>query len=444
MSQSQPNVVVFFTDQQRFDSTGVHGNPLDLTPNFDRMASEGTFCGSAFTCQPVCAPARSALQTGMYATETGVYRNGIPLPEDAPTLARAFGACGYDTAYVGKWHLAATGSEPVPERLRGGYDHWLAADVVEFISDAYDAHLYDGDGQLRKLPGYRADATVDAAIDYLATPHERPFLLFVSLIEPHHQNSRDDYPAPTGYAERYAGRWTPPDLAALGGTAPQHLGGYWGMVRRVDEAFGRLRDAIESLGQLDNTVIAYATDHGCHFKTRNNEYKRSAHEASIRIPMALTGPGFDGGGRIRELISLVDLPPTLLDAAGIDVPKQMQGRSILPLVRHDAIDWPEEVLIQISESHVGRAIRTDRWKYAVAAPDAHGWNDAGSHDYVETELYDIVSDPYELTNLAGLESHRDTAAALRDRLAQRMVDAGEDRPRISPAPAREVRPVRAR
>ena len=116
------------------------------------------------------------------------------------------------------------------------------------LSDAYEANLYDGDENAVRLPGYRSDAFVDAAIDYLATPRERPFLLFVSVLEPHQQNSRDDFPAPTGYRERYEGRWTPADLQALGGNSAQSLGGYWGMVKRVDEGFGRLLDALRSRG----------------------------------------------------------------------------------------------------------------------------------------------------------------------------------------------------
>ncbi|MGH3655156.1 MAG: sulfatase-like hydrolase/transferase, partial [Micromonosporaceae bacterium] len=330
MTTSRPNVLVFMTDQQRWDSLGVNGNPLDLTPNLDRVATTGTHLTHAFTPQPVCAPARSVLQTGQYPTRTGVYRNDRTLPADVPTLAHHFGAAGYDTAYIGKWHLANYGTRPVPQSHRGGYQHWLAADIVELMSDAYDARLFDGDGHLQKLPGYRSDAYVDAAIRHLASrDSDRPFYLYLSLIEPHHQNSRDDYPAPTGYADRYADGWMPGDLAALGGSTGEHLAGYCGMVKRVDEGFGRLLDALESLGELDNTVIAFTTDHGCHFKTRNDEYKRSAHDASIRVPLVLDGPGFSGGGSRDDLVSLIDLPPTLLDAAGIEVPEEMQGRSLL-------------------------------------------------------------------------------------------------------------------
>lgn len=435
-----PNVIVFFTDQQRWDTTGVHGNPLELTPNFDRMAQRGTHVASSFTCQPVCGPARSALQTGLYPTTTGCFKNTIPLPTDARTLGHHFRDAGYHTGYIGKWHLAD--EEPVPESKRMGYQFWLASNVLEFTSDAYRTVVYDGDNQPVHLPGYRVDALTDAAIHFIAAAtrepetRDRPIYLFLSFLEPHQQNHRDDYPAPEGYGERYAGRWVPPDLSALGGSTHQHLGGYFGMVKRLDEALGRLQDALISLDLRENTILLFTSDHGCHFKTRNDEYKRSCHDSSIRVPTAFYGPGFEGGGQIRQLVSLIDLPPTLLDAAGLPVPSEMQGRSFLPIIRGSADDWPKELFLQISEAQVGRAVRTQRWKYGVDAPDKNPLRDAGSDRYVEQYLYDLMADPHELTNLIGFESHQEVAAIMRDRLIRRMVAAGEPAPAIEPAPSK--------
>lgn len=434
----RPNVIVFFTDQQRWDTSGLHGNPLDLTPNFDRMASRGTHIASSFTCQPVCGPARSCLQTGLYATTTGCFRNGIPLPDDSVTLGMLFKDAGYNTGYIGKWHLNDRGGAgAVPASKRFGYDYWLASNVLEFTSWPYETVMYDNDDQPVRLPGYRVDAQTDAAIRYIdSVQGDRPFFLFNSYLEPHHQNQVDDYPPPDGYRERYAGRWIPPDLAALGGSTHQHLAGYYGMVKRLDEALGRLLDALKSLGILDNTIILFTSDHGCHFKTRNGEYKRSCHESSIRVPTAFHGPGFHGGGRLPQLVSLIDLPPTLLDGAGIPVPDAMQGRSILPLLRGDteAVEsWPEEMFVQISEAQVGRAARTRRWKYGVDAPDKSGGKDAGSERYVEQYLYDLDADPYELTNLIGRPAWRAATKEMRERLIRRMVEAGEAAPTIEAA-----------
>ena len=462
----RPNVLVFFTDQQRHDSTGVHGNPLGLTPNFDRIARQHTHVANSFTCQPVCGPARSCLQTGQYATTTGCWRNSIPLDPHADTIAKRFKAAGYRTGYIGKWHLYDRESiGPVPREARAGYDDWLAANILEWATDAYQTRLWNSDDQPVDLPGYRVDAMTDAAIRYIDQHQQDPFFLFLSYLEPHHQNHVDDYPAPDGYREQYDGRWTPPDLAALpaygfegdnpnrrtvGGTAQRHLGGYWGMIKRLDEAFGRILDALKSLGLDRDTIILFTSDHACHFKTRNGEYKRSCHENSIRVPTLLAGPGFEHGGSLPQLVSLVDLPPTLLDAAGLDIPDTMEGRSLMPLIRRQTADWPEEVFVQISESHIGRAVRTRRWKYAVAHPDlALARQEPASDHYIETELYDLQHDPWELNNLIDSSAHAEVRQVMRERLLRRIAEVENQQPTIeqveTPPPDRvTVTPEEAR
>ncbi len=418
----KPNVLVFFTDQQRWDTTGVHGNPLDLTPNFDRVAKRGTHFANAITCNPVCGPARSSMQTGTYPTQTGCFRNSIPLDEEATTLAKCFKKGGYETGYIGKWHLGGgnlvnkKALDPVPEEKRGGYDYWLASDLLEFTSDAYDTILFNNDNEPVKLPGYRVDALTDAAIRYIDTQKDNPFFLFLSFLEPHHQNHRDDYPGPHGHESKYVSKWLPPDLAALGGTSHQHLPGYCAMIKRLDEAFGRVLDALRSLHLLDDTIILFTSDHGSHFKTRNSEYKRSCHESSVHIPAAARGPGFDGGGEIRELVSLVDFAPSLLDAAGLEIPSEMVGKSVMPLTKGDNSNWPDSAFIQISEEQVGRAIRTSRWKYSVVAEGIDGREEAGADTYTEEFLYDLKADPYELENLVGEEAYEELRECLRERL----------------------------
>lgn len=136
---------------------------------------------------------------------------------------------------------------------------------------------------------------------------------------------------------------------------------------------------------------------------------------------------------MSSLVSLIDLPPTLLDAVSLSVPPEMQGRSLLPLIQGQAEDWPEEIFVQISEAEVGRAIRTHRWKYGVYAPEKNGWQDPGSDCYTEEHLYDLAADPYELTDLIGLDTYRAAADDLRDRLILRMTEAGESPPTITPA-----------
>jgi arylsulfatase A-like enzyme len=380
------NVLVFLTDQQRWDTVGAHGNPLKLTPNFDRLAESGTFVRNSFTCHPICGPARSVFQTGRFPTETGCFRNGVPLPKEIPTLANAFAEAGYVTGYIGKWHLSER--EPVPPEDRAGYQEWLAANLLEFVSGPFEARLFDEKGQEVQLPGYRVDALADAGIRFI-----------------------------DGHRE------------ALGGSTDEHLPGYLGMVQRLDEAFGRVVEALQSLSLLEDTIILFSSDHGCHFKTRNDEYKRSCHEASVRVPTLLHGPRFENVGAFDGLVSLIDLPVTLLDAADIAVPKGMRGRSVAAVIegREEEAD---DVFIQISEHHVGRALRTRRWKYEIEAPHLDGYAVVGSDLYVEARLYDLEADPDELHNVVQAPEHRAARAALRAQLLEHMREIGEPEPRV--------------
>jgi len=446
MASRRPNILFFFADQQRWDTVGAYGglgSALGLTPNLDRLAAEGVRFEHAFTCQPVCGPARACLQTGKYATELGCFRNEIALPLDETTIAQRLSEAGYQTAYVGKWHLASTGKEAdfrtraVPPERRGGYkDGWVASDVLEFTSHAYDGHLFDAEGRQRDFPPgrYRADATVDFALEFLRERDARsPFFLFISPIEPHHQNDHNHFEGPTGSKERFADFPVPGDLEGLAGDWREEMPDYLGCCAALDANVGRLRAELERQGIAGDTLLIYTSDHGCHFRTRNSEYKRSCHDSSLRIPMLAAGPGFRGGKVVSELVSLLDLPPTVLTAAEVAVPDSMRGRPAQALLR-GAADWPREIFAQISESQVGRCIRTERWKYSVVAPDKHGGRDAASDRYVEEFLYDLEADPHERTNRVADPAYADVRRELAARLKRRMVEAGEAEPAIERAP----------
>ena len=433
-SAEKPNVLVFFTDQQRWDTVGAYGNPMGLTPNLDRMAQRGTLFRNTFTCQPVCAPARGCIQTGLWATQHGVWRNAISIRPEEKTLAEYFSECGYSTGYVGKWHLADTNDEPVPRELQGGYDYWMASDVLEFTSRPYDTRMYDRDGNMHRFPGYRVDAVTDCVVDYLGNRTDDPFFLYVSYIEPHQQNDLNKLSAPDGYASRYRNpQYVPWDLSARGGDWRRELADYYGMIARLDEALGRVLNTLEEQGILDNTIVLFFSDHGCHFRTRNREYKRSAHEASIRVPFVAQGPHFDGIGEKTELVSLMDMAPTLLSLAGAKVPDYMGGSSVLDLLENNGDDWQDDVFVQISEDVVGRAVRTRRWKYSAYAPELRGWYDPEASVYQDHYLYDLENDPWESTNLVNEPGMEDVLQEMRERLVKRMIRAGEAAPEIIPA-----------
>ena len=415
----RPNVLVVLTDQQRWDTVGAYGSRMDLTRNVDEMAEEGTLVEQMFTPQPVCGPARGCIQTGQYATDHGNWKNSHTTIPSENTLADIFSQNGYDVGYVGKWHLGASDLEtdPTPFDQRGGYDgYWRASNILEFTSHAYEGHIYDENGnEIRFEDRYRVDAITDFAETFIRRDRDNPFFCFLSYIEPHHQNDRETYDAPDGYAERYANPWVPEDLKDIPGDWNEELPSYYGICRRIDENLGRLLDVLDDEG-LDDTVVLFTSDHGNHFRTRNAEYKRSCHEASIRVPAIFHGPGFENGRRIHELASLLDVPATLLDSAGLDVPESMVGRSLVPLATEPADEWREEVFIQISEAEVGRAIRTDRWKYSVFDPTADGGETPASDTYIERYLYDLTADPYEQVNLVARDDYQDVARNLRQRL----------------------------
>lgn len=442
---NQPNILFIFSDQQRWDTCGCYGQPLEITPNLDRMAREGVRFEHAFTCQPVCGPARACLQTGKYATEVGCHTNHRMLPREETTIANLLSDAGYEVGYLGKWHLSSFGpydgpdnfrTRPVPFERRGGYkDFWLASDTLEFTSHSYDGHMFDADMNRREFPKgrYRADAQTDWVLEYLQTRNgEKPFFLFVSYIEPHHQNDHNHYEGPHGSRERFQDFSVPGDLVDTKGDWREEYPDYLGCIHSLDHNVGRIRDELERLGLAEDTLIVYTSDHGSHFRTRNAEYKRSCHDGCIRIPLILYGPGFTGGKVIDELVSLVDLPPSLMAAGGVTPPNFMRGRAIQELVEETATDWPQEVFVQISESHCGRAIRTKKWKYSVRAPEKTG-QDADSEVYEEDFLYDLEHDQHERHNLVNSTEHVGIRRELAAILKRRMVEAGERAPEIRPA-----------
>lgn len=446
MSDTRPNILVFFTDQQRWDTCGCYGQRLDITPNLDRMAAEGLRFEQAITCQPVCGPARSCLQTGKYATETGCVTNGIAMRLDEDTIARRLNAAGYETGYLGKWHLASDSKSDdpasnyrtlsVPPERRGGYeDYWLASDVLEWTSHSYDGHMFDADGNRVEFPEgrYRADAVTDYLLEFLESRSgSKPWFLFASYIEPHHQNDNNRYEGPHGSKERFADYDVPGDLADTEGDWRENYPDYLGCCAALDANLGRVRQKLEELGMAENTVILFTSDHGSHFRTRNSEYKRSCHDACVRIPLVAAGPGFPAGQVSSKLASLIDVPKTILTAAGVDVPDHVHGHALQQAPDATDEQWRDEVFIQISESHCGRAIRDHRWKYSVRAPDQPG-SAPGADVYVEDYLYDLQADPHERNNLVAEAAFADVRADLAERLKRHMAEAHEPIPEIRPA-----------
>ena len=440
----RPNIILLISDQFRWDCLGAMGlNPMNLTPNLDAMAARGVLFRNAISNQPVCAPARASIFTGQYPTRHGVWRNGLALAPDAHTLAGSLRQAGYSANYIGKWHLAGNdgaGNSPetrgpvAPEKRGGFLDLWQAANVLEFTSHAYEGELYDRDGRPIRFSGvYRVDFMTGLARQFLRGA-KSPFFLTLSYLETHHQNDSDSFVPPREFAGRFQDFFVPPDLRPLPGTWGSQLPGYYGCVASIDQAVGAIRQTLVETGLDRNTIFLFTSDHGCHFKTRNSEYKRSPHESSIHVPLLAEGPGFNRSLTVPELVSHVDLAPTLLAAAGVPVPSSMQGSSFLGLVDCRTEGWREEVHFEMSEFLTGRGLRTPRYTLAAAVPKRPGWKAAPSAaSYAEYMLYDLNADPCQHVNLAGNQHYAEVAAELRRRLSQRIAEAGGPAAVIEPA-----------
>lgn len=389
------NIVFYFSDQQRYDTVNY-----DVMPNLMALAEEGTFFENCYTCQPVCGPARACLQTGVYPTECGCHINGIPLRDDSKSLADYFNENGYDTAYIGKLHLASgkNGGEnikcentAIPKKRLWGYKYFRGADILEFTSHGYDGYVFDEKGNKIEFKGYRADKINDFAIEYIENhDNGKPFFLFVSQLEPHHQNDHKRFEGPKEKVWKYKDYPIPEDLLFLNGNYKEQYPDYLASIESLDDNLGRLIDVLRKKGIYDNTTIIYTSDHGCHFKTRNNEYKRSCHDSSIHIPLIIKGNGFDKCSRDKSMVSLVDLPATILECGGMKVPEYYQGEAI-----QQKKDY-EYIFVQISESQCGRAIRTKDYTYSVSSPLVLS---PSSKVYFEDYLYDNIKDPSQKNNL---------------------------------------------
>lgn len=434
----RPNIIFYFSDQQRWDTVNE-----EATPNLMQLAREGIQFENSYTCQPVCGPARACLQTGVYATQCGCYWNGVPLPQTIRPMAEYFNEAGYETAYVGKWHLASDRlpnvgfhceKTAIPKDRQGGYkDWWRAADVLEFTSHGYDGYIFDAEGNQIDFKGYRADCINDFALEYLDQKQsDDPFFLFISQLEPHHQNDHHCYEGPKETVEKFRDYPIPPDLSFLEGDYEQMYPDYMAAINRLDENVGRLVAKLKEKGLYENTILIYTSDHGSHFKTRNLEYKRSCHDSATHTPLIIRGGPFQGGKKEDRLVSLIDLPPTMLDLAGIPIPKSYMGHS---LVRELTGEEPERdcVFIQISESQCGRAIRTKQYKYSVRTLSPTGYTIHRSPVYFEDYLYDLTKDPIEKNNLIKDRSYAFVRQKMKKLLLREMERAGEKKPVILPA-----------
>jgi len=449
-ASERPNVVFVLSDDLAHDATSAPWLPSMSTPALDRLAREGVRFRNAFVTTSVCCPARLSFLTGRYARRHGVLTN-LTQGGRPPTFANHLKQAGYDTGYFGKWHLRlARGRKP-------GFD----TTAVYEGQGRYDDCTFVVDGQRQRTRGWVDDVATDFALDFLRRERDRPFLLCLGLKSPH-----GPYRPADRHAERFAdvpiepppnAARRPPfprrpelteiaetthqheisvtveddwardfDRSAFDGWRPERVRLYLRHVQAVDDNVGRVLSALDELGLADDTLVVFASDNGFALGHHGIFGKRTAYEESMRIELAARWPARFGGGRtVDELVLNVDVAPTILAAAGVDVPAEVDGRSLLPLLDEEPTEWRDHFLYEYFWEPDARpnvstilAVRTRRHKL-ITYLNHPGW----------TELYDLEEDPLELENLASSPAHEELANELAALLSSAERSIGE-RPEI--------------
>ncbi|MBB6048976.1 sulfatase family protein [Armatimonas rosea] len=415
------NVVFVFSDQWRWCDHGYTGNKEVATPHLDALARESVHFTHAIATMPVCSPWRASFLTGQYPLTHGLFLNDLRLNHKATSLAEAFGQAGYDTAWIGKWHLDGTGrSQRIPKERRQGFDHWR---VLECTHNYLHSEYFAGDEtQKRTWPGYDAYAQTDEALAYLQSrPKDKPFLLCLSFGPPHDPYRMCPEELLKTYdAKTLSLRPNVPDASRA--DAQKTYAGYYAHIAALDQCVGKLLAALKASGQLENTVFVYTSDHGDMLHSHGMLKKQKPWDESIRVPLLIRLPG----GKARTIegpIGTPDLMPTLLGLCGLPVPATVEGRNLAAVVQGKRT-WDDDAALILCAVPFGewlrrnggreyRGIRTVRYTYVrdLSGP----WL-----------LYDNREDPYQLTNRANDPALKGVQAELEKKLAARLKETGDD------------------
>ncbi|MFB6121433.1 MAG: sulfatase [Halobacteriaceae archaeon] len=462
--RARPNVVFVFSDQHRAHAMGCSGNDDVITPHFDRVASEGTRLSNACANYPVCSPSRAALLTGQHATTHGVITNDLQLSADAPSVAEAFREAGYRTGYIGKWHIDGVPRDKftLPGPRRQGFDDFWA--VYNCSHDYMDAGYYRDDDELVEIDGYEPVHQTDLAIDFVTgavgtdgPDDDRPFCLFLSYGPPH-----DPYRmVPEEYRDLYDAEdlSVRPNVEPIMPAHPDHPGGahtqappirefsnegdvydepvpyeydgvrealadYDAHVTALDDQFGRLVAALDREGVADDTVVAYASDHGDNFWSQGLNQKGNPYAEAVNVPFVIRWPAEIPAGHVRDdPFGIVDVAPTLLGLAGVEVPAAMEGTDVAPALRGDDSAAATDAALLMNVAAGWRGLRTERYTYARvteefmaehAPPQSPAWL-----------LFDNREDPYQLRNRVYDPDYEAVVDALDARLADRLDAIGD-------------------
>lgn len=435
-----PNIVFVLVDDLRWDETDY---PFVKIPHIQRIAREGVRFRNAFVTTPLCSPSRASFLTGQYARRHGITDNTDRSPRSHAlvTFPRLLHDAGYETAFIGKWHMGLDDSP------RPGIDHWVGVQGQGRYLDPE----FNVNGRREKVCGYFTDILNGYAAAFLKRKHAKPFLLYVShkavhpdLVQRADGSISDPSASRFVPAERHQNLYAdariahrpnygkPPagkpallrPIAGLPPLGPQTVTGdetirnRLRMLASVDEGLGELFRILDEQGQLDNTLMIFTSDEGYFYGEHGlSVERRLAYEESVRIPLFMRWPQAIKPGRVVDQFALnIDLAPTLLEIAGVSAAKEMDGRSLVPLLRGEPAAWRKSFVIEYFSDKVFprvlqmgyQAVRTERWKY-IRYRELTGMD----------ELYDLGADPFEMRNLIDDPQAQDALHTLRAHLAEK-------------------------
>jgi arylsulfatase len=463
----RPNILWICTDQQRFDSLGCYGNPWVTTPHIDQLAASGILLEQCACQNPVCTPSRTSFLTGRYPSTTRCRDNGQSIPATEVLVTKLLADAGYTCGLSGKLHLSAChvsvcketerriddgysvfhwSHQPGPQGNDNQYIAWLMEQGVEYSTPPLKECKYVDEG----MPSHLHHTTwcADRAIDFIKDQAgaNQPWLFSVNIYDPHHpfdppaefldryREILDQIPLPN-YTEgelankperqqlRFYGREGRPNAIAYARmTSADHRwlkAAYWAMCDHIDVQVGKMINALEQTGQMENTIVIYMADHGEMLGDHGIYLKGPFfYEPLVHVPLIISYPGtIRGGQRSQALVELVDLAPTLLAACGIEPYPAMQGRSLWPLLMGQAPlhEHRDDVYCQMYSSfdpidNRGHAdmIRTREYKLAV------------DHKTDQGELYDLCNDPTETHNRWDDPNYLTVKAQMLTRLTHRL------------------------
>lgn len=421
----KPNVVFVFADQLRAQALGYAGDPNVLTPHLDELAKESVNFKYAVSCMPVSTPYRACMLTGQYALTNGMFMNDIQLDPDAVSAGKIYKKNGYETAYVGKWHINGNGrSNYIEKEYRQGFDYFKA---LECTHNYNRSPYYDNDDRQKKYwNGYDVEEQTKDAISYMRehAGKERPFVLFLSWGTPHNPY----FTAPEKYRKIYENK----ELVLRDNVSQSDrenaikvLKGYYAHVTALDVCIGMLQDAISDLGIEDNTIFVFTSDHGDMLESHGLMAKQKPWDESIMVPFLLKYPSKLGSqGKTTDVIlNTPDILPTLLGLSDIEIPSTVEGNDLSPILLGNKNDDTQAALIECITPYGeycrrfgGREYRGIRTRQYTYVEDLNGpWL-----------LYDNVSDPYQMNNLVNTPQYSKLQKDLKSILVDILKERGDE------------------